>query len=92
MVNQESTDDELSKGTFACPVCGLGTPHSSDAHKTPGLPEGLCDRRFTYDETTHICGLKSGHGGKHACKDCRLEFGYQYGTQDYDTFIQPDEK
>ena len=33
------TDEELSKGTFSCPVCGLGTPHSTEAHKVSCLPE-----------------------------------------------------
>jgi hypothetical protein len=33
------TDEELSKGTFSCPICGLGTPHSGDAHGATVLPE-----------------------------------------------------
>lgn len=38
MENKEPTDDELSKGTFCCPVCGLSQPHSINAHKVDILP------------------------------------------------------
>jgi hypothetical protein len=35
---QSQPADELSKGTFSCPVCGRGTPHSAEDHKVSGLP------------------------------------------------------
>lgn len=31
--------EELSKGTYACPECGLETPHSGEAHGATVLPE-----------------------------------------------------
>lgn len=40
MTDKEPTNEELSKGTFACPICGIDRPHSVDAHVTV-LPEVL---------------------------------------------------
>ena len=31
-LNPVPNKEDLSRGTFACPICGIGTPHSFEAH------------------------------------------------------------
>ena len=28
----EPNEEDLCRGTFACPICGISTPHSVEAH------------------------------------------------------------
>jgi hypothetical protein len=45
------TDEELSKGTFSCPVCGVGTPHSVDAHPSYNMLPEVVYGVPSYDKT-----------------------------------------
>ena len=58
-LNPVPNKEDLSRGTFACPICGIGTPHSfADALS-------LHNERFKKERwLAYVAGTQGPNGGK----------------------------